>query len=429
MPRMNILNAVEREAFELPPVFNSFQRKQYFDFPGELRRLAGNLRTPTHRLGFLLSAGYFKAVKRFFQPNTFHRRDFAYVARQLEIGDPTFDFADYNPRTRQVHEVTIRAFYGFRVFDTEARRLLLGEIGSMVRSRFKPKLIFWRCIDALVRAKTEVPSYTRLTKLILDAVKRRKQELATLIERTLTPDARELLCRLLIQESVEGGTAPGKTSAYKLTLMKRLSQSTRPSKVKERVADLDLVGDLHRQLSPALQALRLNPEGIRYYAHSVMRSKIFQLTRRDDPDRYLHLIAFVAHQYYRLQDNLVDVLLTSLQSFQNGAIREHKEQCYARREQQHESLKVLVSYLDHTLVGTLATINTITEDGVLSDAEKVVRIRALLATKETRRLLQKDQVTALKEALVSELSEDNYYKILESKSVWSQNRVSPILKA
>ena len=39
MPRMNILNAVEREAFDSPPVFNSFQRKQYFDFPSTpLRR-------------------------------------------------------------------------------------------------------------------------------------------------------------------------------------------------------------------------------------------------------------------------------------------------------------------------------------------------------------------------------------------------------
>jgi len=40
MPRMNILNAVEREAFDSPPVFNSFQRKQYFDFLSKLRRFA-----------------------------------------------------------------------------------------------------------------------------------------------------------------------------------------------------------------------------------------------------------------------------------------------------------------------------------------------------------------------------------------------------
>jgi hypothetical protein len=65
MPRMNILNAVEQEAFESPPVFNSVQRKQYFDFPIELRRLAGELRAPTHQLGFLVS----KAAESFFPPS------------------------------------------------------------------------------------------------------------------------------------------------------------------------------------------------------------------------------------------------------------------------------------------------------------------------------------------------------------------------
>jgi len=47
------------------------------------------------------------------------------------------------------------------------------------------------------------------------------------------------------------------------------------------------------------------------------------------------------------------------------------------------------------------TIGAITEDGALSDAEKVASIRALLATRETQRLLQKNQVAMLKEALVS----------------------------
>ena len=38
MPRMNILNAVEQEAFESAPVFTSFQRKQYFDFPQAIQQ-------------------------------------------------------------------------------------------------------------------------------------------------------------------------------------------------------------------------------------------------------------------------------------------------------------------------------------------------------------------------------------------------------
>jgi hypothetical protein len=86
-----------------------------------------------------------------------------------------------------------------------------------VRFQVKPKVIFWRCVDVLVREKIEVPSYTRLTKLILGAISRRSQELAAIVEQTITQDVRALLESLLTQEPVEGTSVPGKTSAYKLT--------------------------------------------------------------------------------------------------------------------------------------------------------------------------------------------------------------------
>jgi hypothetical protein len=59
MPRMNILNTVERQPFHSPPVFSSFQPKQYFGFPSKLGRFAAGLRNPAYQPGFLLSAGYF----------------------------------------------------------------------------------------------------------------------------------------------------------------------------------------------------------------------------------------------------------------------------------------------------------------------------------------------------------------------------------
>jgi TnpA family transposase len=43
--------------------------------------------------------------------------------------------------------------------------------------------------------------------------------------------------------------------------------------------------------------------------------------------------------------------------------------------------------------------------------------------------LDPDQIDELKAAMITELSEDDYYLILASKSVRLQNRVSPILKA
>src|SRR5260370_5062820 len=107
MPRMNILNTVEREAFESPPVFNSVQRKQYFDFPTELRRLAGELRAPTHQLGFLLSAGYFQAAKSFFPPSAFHRRDLEYVSPQRQLEEPRVRLIGFNPPTPPLTQVPI----------------------------------------------------------------------------------------------------------------------------------------------------------------------------------------------------------------------------------------------------------------------------------------------------------------------------------
>src|SRR5271165_7195594 len=429
MPRINILNAVEQEAFESAPVFNSFQRKQYFDFPQAIQQATANLRTPANQLCFLLSCGYFKASKRFFPARTFHPRDVEYVVGRTGLRLEQIELHLYAKETSSRHRGFILDFYGFKPFRPHGRPVLAEEIARLLRSQIKPKVIFWRCVDVLIREKIEVPGYFPLADQILSAIKTQNQTLAATIERTLDTATRAVLDDLLTQEPLAGDTVPGKTSAYKLTLMKKLSQSTKPSKVKERVADLDLVRGLYHQLSPALQAIALKPGGIQYYAHSVIRSEIFQLTRRGDPERYLHLLAFIAHQYYRLQDNLVDVLLASLRSFQNGAIREHKEQCYACREQRNESLSALLGGLERGLVGTLTSIGSITEDRALSDAEKVTRIRALLAQRETRRLLEKDPLAELKASLVSELDDDEYYKILESKSVWIQNRVSPILNA
>ena len=51
MPRMKILNSVERVAFDFPPIFNSVERKRCFDFPTALQDIATSLRTASNQLG------------------------------------------------------------------------------------------------------------------------------------------------------------------------------------------------------------------------------------------------------------------------------------------------------------------------------------------------------------------------------------------
>jgi hypothetical protein len=106
-----------------------------------------------------------------------------------------------------------------------------------------------------------------LAELILAAVNTRKAELCAIIERALTARTREALDELLVQGSAgEDEPVPAKTAAYKLTLLKKLSQSTKPSKIRETITDLLVVQGLYRDFLPILCALDLNHEGIRYYA-------------------------------------------------------------------------------------------------------------------------------------------------------------------
>jgi len=428
MPRMKILNNVEQEDFETPPVFNSVQRKRYFDFSQAARRLAVKLRTPTNKVCFLLTYGYFKASKRFYAIELSHRADIEYVARHAGISLEMVNLESYYKQSRLRHKQRILQLNGFRPFDENAQASILNEIEAMARLQLKPKLIFWRCVDLLISRKIQIPKYFRLSDLILKAINDRKKELAGIIKDNLSDHLRADLDALFVQSSgLDDKPVSSQTAAYKLTLLKKLSQSTRPSKIKERVGDLVLLKELFKSLQLTLNACRLNHEGIRFYATSVIKSEIFQMTRRQAEDRHLHIIAFIAYQYFRLQDNLIDVLLSSLQNYQNSALREHKEQCYLNRMRHTEAVRSLVD-IDERFLGTLSEIRTISHDEKIDDADKLEKIRTLLDANEADQSRAELEISSLKEKLGNDFNANDYYLVLESRSVRIQNRVNPILK-
>jgi hypothetical protein len=423
MPRMNVISRSEQDAFDAPPVFNSAERKQFFDFPSSLLESALHLQSLTNRIGFLLSCGYFKACKRFFRPQDYHQRDIEFVARRIGLRPEEFVAHDYVARSRRRHEKLVLDFYGYRRFDEDAARFIKAEIDSMICAQLKPKLIFWRCVDLLPREHIQLPGYSQLSELILAALNQRKRDLAAVIDRELNTEARTLLDGLFEQEGAD------KYARYKLTLLKKLSQSTKPTKIKERADDLAYIAELYNSVSPVLPVLNLGHEGIRYFANSVIKADVFQLNQRGDEDRYIHVTAFIAHQYYRLQDNLVDTLLSAVNSFQNGAKRDHKDWCYEQRKDQLGTLKTLITSLDENVFGVLRQIREITLDKQADDTGKVVRICGLLDAHNDNIPRAEQQWQAMAQGLENEAGDKRYYDILEERSLRLQNRVSPIIRA
>ena len=165
---MAILNAAERQVYEIPPILDVSQRSRAFDVPAGLLERAKALRKPAHQVGFLVSCAYFGMAKRFFAPKDYHARDIRHAASQLDL-PAAFTAADYPVRTRQRHERLILRFHGYRRFDGRAEDFLAREIATMAEAHLKPKLIFWRCLDLMARERVQLPGEHRLTALIASA--------------------------------------------------------------------------------------------------------------------------------------------------------------------------------------------------------------------------------------------------------------------
>ena len=415
MARMRILTTNEQDALDKSPLFDHKERKQFLTLPKGLMDIANGIRTPDGQIGFLLMCGYFKATKRFYPPQDFQARDIAAAIHQLNLPDQVFEPTRYAETTRLRHQRQILDFHGFLPFDDAASQNLMTEIATMARMHLKPRLIFDRCVDFLTQQRVQIPSSYRLSDLIRVGLQDRKTELISLVDRHLSDDARRLLDGLF--------ASPEHQSQYRLTLLKKLSHSTRPTKIKEAVADFETLSDLYRQLDLTLTHLDLGAAGIRFFAGSVLRSKMFQLQQRSQTDRYLHAAAFIAHQFYRCQDNMIDLWLSVMASFKSSAAREYQETLAQDRKDQQRQITSIVDSLDASVFGVLRSIQSVMAAANLSDTEKVAAIEKLMARSKT------EDFDQLKGDLAQTVSNASWYDIMEARSLKLQNRLSPVLRA
>ena len=423
MPKMKIFNSLEKEAFDSPPVFNSAERRQFFPLPLLLKDLIADLRTPTNKVCFLVAAGYFKARRRFFA-RQFHQADLEYVARQINVNLAEVHIEAYDRATSTRHQRIILSYFGCNPFDEAAKRFIASEITTLVRVQYRPKLVLLEIIQILTRQKIEIPSYNVLAGLIVTAINRHRRELSAIVEAGLSKKQRASLDALLEKEP---GNRTSEGWRYRLTLLKRPFQSTQPIKIRANLADLDTLQTLYLDLKPVVQRLDLSYECTRYYAYSVIKAQIPQVSRRADDDRLLHLIAFVAYQTFKLNDTLIDTLLSAVQAAVNSAVKAQKEAYFRERKQRSQSLSGLADKLRQSIRDTLSSIRHIVANTQLHDSQKVALIDAVVNTENTTASVEM-QIDEFKKNVTKLQQGQDYFTLLESHSLKLQHRVADIVR-
>lgn len=138
----------------------------------------------------------------------------------------------------------------------------------MVRVQFRPKLVLLEVIEPLTNKKIALPSYNVLADLVVSAINSYQRELGQIINARLTETQRDKLNSLL-EKQIKTGI--DESRRYSLTFLKKPFQSTKPSKIKVNLTDLEILLAFYLDLRPIVNLLALRYECIRHHAHSVIK--------------------------------------------------------------------------------------------------------------------------------------------------------------
>lgn len=379
MPRLKIWNQKQIRQYEHPPAFSAQERKHFLTLPASLQTKVNAFHTLTNKVGFGLMFSYFLARKRFYPTEHFAEKDIAFLCRRIGAWPFAFDEDAYKGSTYTRHRQFILDYFAFEAFQGDRHTELINEvIHEQIYSFEEPARVLNFMLEWLEGRHIEVPTYHTLQLLLTQAIRRRNRTVSQTLERVLEPAHRFALDPLLELDPRKGDGGRGE---YLLTRVRALSPADSPKQIRANLEKHDVVQQIHTVLEPVLDQLKLNDKALRFFGELVINSQPFQIQRRRDPDKYLLLVAFCAHQVRVFQDWMTDTLLSVSQSFINKATHEYQQDLFANRSIYKRAFRQAVN-IAQDKVGLLREIRALiwTPEEMLSDQLKIAQLRELLPT-------------------------------------------------
>ena len=369
-------------------------------------------------------SGYFRASKKFPQTKYFEQKDIGYISNMLEIDSIRPKYFQIPKQTVSRYKKSILDYFGYSPFDSKGRDLLVSETHSLVKKQMKPKSLFLMLVEFLITKRIEIPKYNALSEIITKAFNTFESTLIQEVHQNLNVEQRNLLDSLLeCSESNEHTSY----KRYKITLLKRVSQSTRASKVKENLKDLATIQEIFESVKDVFQHISLSSQSVQYYANWAKKARIFHIKSKSEQKRYLYFLSFISHQYYTLQDVLVDTLLSAVQTSKNGALRQQKDRYFEKKDMLQEVISKTSDYIKNEISVSYHVIEDKLKDEGLSYQSRVEEALNLIQTRKQVNTNIKNKLNELESESEKSIKQEEY-AILESQSGSLQRKVSAIIK-
>jgi TnpA family transposase len=414
MPLLKVLSAVQKDAFEKPPIVSESFEQHFFTLPRRVEDYLHAIPSANNRIHFYLMFSYYRIARRFYHPKKYHQKDISNVTSILATEEPFNEYIAGG--TSLNYKKYIRKFFSVAVIDSNFYDFLKQEANVASLKLLKPADIFGLLVDLCMKQKKEVPSYTELATIITDAFKFHSNQKYDRIKAFSKNSALQNLDLFLESDS-------DMTHRYELAQYKRISHGVTAGKIKLSVQEFSFLKNHLVSLRPVVEVLELDTHTIKHYAKWVEKSDMHQLMRKAKHKQQFDLICFVAHQVQTRADYLIDILIQSVQTAKQSSLREHQKLYYEQKYSRSKLITNLSGFLNDEIVPGLKNMDTILMSDISSE-EKLQLLQERVHQLNNSEHLQ--QLSILNENSVDDHS--SYYDLLESKSRQLQNKVSEIIK-
>lgn len=422
MRLIDVLPDYEAKRFGRPPLLTSDERKKYFKIDDPIRAFIEKTKQADNQIGLLVQYGYFKLCGKFFTTKAFKTTDIKAAAKILGITPSEDFFKEYADRTRQKHRLLILELCGYIEFGS-AIATFEEAVTDMVDKQMHPRKLFYVLVEQLRQKKIELPSYDRIARTITDKFHAFEKSVMQTLDDIITPEQQEALNQLILTEGDFYERAL-------LTRLKTITQSMKPTKIKQGMRNFLIIKKLHKELNPIIKKLALSTEATQYYAQWVNKAKITQIAEIVElQKRNLYLVAFIDHWYRLWQDTFVDMLLKAVRQVLNKAERDVGLMLKDRIPEKNKlTASVLSGFNDAT--DTLNEVKIIVHDNALNNDDKILKLYKLIPSKEAILPLNQAEIDAKKlgNQIEAETTMNDQFDALSHLSRKLQNCVAEIVK-
>ena len=310
--RLSILPAIEIEDLFGLPKFTDEDQHLYFDLSSGEQALLETVGKKTSAIHLILSLGYFKAKRQFFN------YDLAEVSADIKfIVEHYFPELDYDfflmPKlskpTRLEHQALILQLFNYQSCDADHRRELEEKAARVAVISAQPLYILRELLAYLSNQRLVTPGYTSLQDIVSRVVVAERKRIITLLQKNLSKDLEKRIDELL--KADEG--------LYRISTLKHEPRDFTYKELQKEVERRKFFQPLHDFAKTFILMSEISSESVKYYASLVKFYTAYKLQRMNKAATQLYLLCFSYHRFRQINDNITEALMHWVSQYEEQA--------------------------------------------------------------------------------------------------------------